>query len=179
MINFDTNTYAPSACAVFRKSVDFYGALGNMSGGFPIVYKDKVWGSSEALYQAARYPHLPDLQEQIRTANNGFAAKLVAKANYELSRPDWMDVRVTVMGIVIRLKFIAHTKVRNVIKTTMEMPIVEYSARDPFWGAQPSADLPLLVGQNVLGKLWEELRDNFENPLLPDGYLHQVEKFFG
>jgi predicted NAD-dependent protein-ADP-ribosyltransferase YbiA (DUF1768 family) len=49
-----------------------------------------------------------------------------------------------------------YTKIRQIIELTNELPIVEYSRKDPFWGAQPDGEC--LVGCNVLGKLWMFVR---------------------
>lgn len=43
--------------------------------------------------------------------------------------------------------------------TSGDLPIVEESHRDVFWGARPSKETPgLLVGHNALGRLLMELR---------------------
>ena len=38
-------------------------ALSNMAGGFPLVVNDIRIRTSEALYQACRFPHMPDVQQ--------------------------------------------------------------------------------------------------------------------
>ena len=46
------------------------------------------------------------------------------------------------------------------LMATGDLPIVEVSSRDPFWGARPEpGDGSLLRGANVTGKVLTELRD--------------------
>lgn len=136
-----------------------FGELLNMTGGFPIEHDNRVWKSSEALYQAARFPDDHDIQEDIRNASNGFTAKLIAKKHAAETRDGWIDKQINVraMAQVLRLKFDQHEAIRKVLYQTGDLPIVEQSKRDSFWGAKREGDL--LVGQNMLGSLWMILRN--------------------
>ena len=83
-------TWHPDNSIFIRRGSDPCGELLNMTGGFPIVWNNQVWKSTEALYQAARFPDpgLNHLREDIRHATNGFTAKLIAKKNALLTRED-------------------------------------------------------------------------------------------
>src|SRR3546814_10885845 len=63
-------------------------------------YEDQglKWKSSEAQYQAMRYPGHPEIQEQIRNAPNAFVAKQVAYEHIDKTRADWKDVNVQAMA---------------------------------------------------------------------------------
>ena len=77
--------------------------------------------------------------------------------------PDWMAQRVNVMRWVLRMKREANAaQIDAALAATGERAIVEVSTRDPWWGAKPAGDS--YRGQNVLGRLWMELRQ-----LLRDG----------
>src|SRR3546814_16148697 len=69
-------------------------------------YEDQglKWKSSEAQYQAMRYPGHPEIQEQIRNAPNAFVAKQVAYAHIDKPRADWKDVNVQAMAYVVTRK---------------------------------------------------------------------------
>ena len=58
-------TYRRADSAVFLKTKEKYGGLSNMAGGFPLVVNDIKIRTSEALYQAYRFPHIPDVQRLI------------------------------------------------------------------------------------------------------------------
>ena len=53
------------------------------------------------------------------------------------------------------------TEIDAVLTATRDRPIVEVSARDPWWGARPVADR--YEGRNVLGRLWMELRQQLRD----------------
>jgi type I restriction enzyme S subunit len=160
--------YEQEKVAFFRKSKERFGGLGNMAGGYPLTVNGISYSSSEALYQVARYPHHRDVQNKIIETHNGFAAKLVAKQHYDLTRPNWNSVRVAVMRNVLIIKAQQnYTKIKAIIDDTDDREIVEWSRKDPFWGAIPDHDI--LAGQNTLGKLWMFLR-----PSIADGSINMI-----
>ena len=149
----------PSDSIILTRGRDPFGELLNMTGGFPLEWAGKTWKSSEALYQAARFPDDESIQEEIRGANNGFTAKLIAKAHHVETRSDWETggVRLSAMIQVCTLKMEQHQRVRLALALTEHKPIVERSKRDQFWGTKPQED-GTLVGDNMLGKIWMNLR---------------------
>lgn len=153
-----SSTWTRANSAVFSKAREAWGAFGNMSGGYPFVDPETNlrWSSSEAWYQAQRFPHLPALQEEIRAASNGFLAKKVAHARAKESRKDWLDVNVEIMLQAIQLKATNQQFVKELLASG-EMNIVEYSAHDSFWGAKGQN---ILTGANVLGQLLMLLRES-------------------
>lgn len=149
---------ADGKAAVFCKARDAFGCFGNMAGGYG--FTDPAtglrWSSSEAWYQAQRFVHLPELQEEIRLAGNGFLAKKVAHARVKESRADWLAVNVDLMMAALRLKA-SNTRFVGELLSTGDRDIVELSGKDDFWGARPQQDNTLL-GVNVLGQLLMLLR---------------------
>lgn len=149
---------ADGKAAVFCRARDPFGGLGNMAGGFGFTDPETGlrWSSSEAWYQAQRFPHLPEVQEEIRLASNGFMAKKVAHDHVRDSRKDWLDVNVAMMMRALELKAQNPRFVQELLSTG-DCDIVEYSARDEFWGAKPRQD-KTLFGANILGQLLMQLR---------------------
>lgn len=135
-----------------------------MASGFPLeVSGVRVW-SSEALYQACRFPHLPDVQKLIIKERSPMTAKMRSKPHRKDSRPDWEKINVTVMKWCLRVKLAQNwTTFGDLLLSTGEAPIVEESTRDKFWAAEPLDD-GTLVGGNVLGRLLMELREEFRGP---------------
>ncbi|MBU0678228.1 MAG: NADAR family protein [Verrucomicrobia bacterium] len=150
--------YKADECAVFRKTTAKYGGLSNMAGGFPLRVNEKRIGTSEVLYQLCRYPHLKEVQEMLINEPSPMTAKMKSRPYRKDSRPDFEWIKVTIMRWCIRVKLAQNWEnYESVLESTKDMPIVEFSKKDPFWGAQPQED-GSLVGGNVMGRLLMELR---------------------
>lgn len=64
-ITNQTRKYRRDECAVFRKTDEEYGGLSNMATGYDIELNGIKIGTSEALYQACRFPYSVEVQEMI------------------------------------------------------------------------------------------------------------------
>jgi len=181
-----TSTYASSVSCVFRKGTDEWGAFGNMTGGYPLYHNGVLWKSSEALYQASRFPDHPDIQEAIRQATNGFTAKLIAKSKIHHTRSDWLDINIPCMVAVLYCKLNSNPQLWTLLEKTNDRDVVEHSGKgDTFWGTKLVDDLPdnvkLYRGQNVLGKCWMYVRltslQSRVTPTVPAGLLPGKDAF--
>ncbi|MCK8600137.1 NADAR domain-containing protein [Desulfoferrobacter suflitae] len=151
--------YLASESVVFKKTNEHFGGLSNMAPGFPLVVNGIHIRTAEALYQACRYPHMQDVQRLIIDERSPMTAKMRTRTYRKSSRPDWDQVRVTIMRWCLRLKLGQNwEKFSELLLETGDRPIVERSRKDDFWGAKP-AENGTLVGQNVLGRLLMELRE--------------------
>ena len=166
----DPQRFVRSQCALIHRTREEFGALGNMAGGYPISLPviGTVW-TSEALFQALRFPEHPDIQEEILREKNGYAAKCKAKKDRRrdrFSRPDWSDVCVEIMRFCIQTKFVQHRAVlTSVPLRTQGHPIVELAHRvsGHTWGATVCKENPgMLVGCNHVGRIWMEIRQRIE-----------------
>jgi type I restriction enzyme S subunit len=152
-------TYDPSASVVFLKTNERFGGLSNMAPGFPLRVNGVRIRTSEALYQACRFPHLPDVQRRIIDEHSPMSAKMRSKPFRSDSRPDWDAVRVRIMRWCLRVKLAQHWReFGSLLNATDDNPIVEQSRKDDFWGAKVTGDCTL-VGVNALGRLLMELRE--------------------
>lgn len=159
-------TWDRANVAAFCKVREENGALSNMSNDHPYDDGGLRWKSSEAQYQAMRFPHRPDIQELVRAAPNAYVAKQVAYEHINETRPDWKEINVEAMAYVVTRKrqsaeFVA------VLNATKGRPIAEISTRDAFWGAKPSGNR--LTGQNILGAILDQSRDGARQNELPRG----------
>jgi ribA/ribD-fused uncharacterized protein len=148
-------------CAVFFKVDEEFGGLSNMAGGYPLRVNGVAVTSSEALYQACRFPQQPDWQREIITQASPMAAKMKSKkeGRRQQSRPDWSAVQLDIMRWVLRIKFAQHpARMGGLFERTGNRAIVERSRKDPFWGAVEK-EKDILNGSNHLGRLLMELRD--------------------
>lgn len=148
----DTDTH------VYFYEQDCY-VLSNFSA-FNLQWKGLTFHTSEAAYHFEKFvgPHaesdrLWDIREQILKAASAHEAYKIAERNFHFRRPDWNEVRVSVMRAILSAKAQQHEYVRRKLIDTGERILIEDSWRDDFWGWGPSRD-----GKNVLGKLWMEVR---------------------
>ena len=152
-----TRTYDRRTSVVFLKTKEAFGGLSNMAAGFPLRVNDIQIRTSEALYQACRFPHLPQVQAEIIAQKSPMTAKMKSKPHRKESRSDWDRVRVKIMRWCLRVKLAQNWEsFGKLLLKTGDRPIVEQSKKDSFWGAKPIDD-EILVGMNVLGRLLMEL----------------------
>jgi len=151
-------TYQTKDVVRFRKTSEEFGGLSNMAPGFPLIVLGSRIRTSEALYQACRFPHMPEVQRMIVSEGSPMTAKMRSKPYRAESRPDWDEVRVKVMKWCLRVKLVYNwRKFSELLLSTGDLPIVEDSRKDSYWGAMPQDD-NTLNGQNVLGRLLMDLR---------------------
>lgn len=172
--NENYRCYKITDVIVVHKTKDAFGELSNMAAGFPIVLNNELVLTSEALYQACRYPHLPEIQKQIIVQHSPMTAKMKSKQYIDESRKDWNSVRVPIMRWCLRVKLAQNfDKFSQILLSTEEHPIVELSRKDDFWGALiRGEEKDLLVGENVLGRLLMELRSKLK--LYPKSQFESV-----
>lgn len=130
-----------------------------MASGFPLLINRVSIKTSEALYQACRFPHLPSIQRIIIDAKSPMTAKMLSKPHRPYSRKDWLYVRVKIMQWCLRIKLAQNLeKFSSLLLATKNLPIVEYSNKDSFWGARFNREQDCFIGLNVLGRLLMGLR---------------------
>jgi len=156
---FPVRQWPPEEVVSFRKTREEWGGLSNMASGFPITLGTSRFRTSEALYQAMRFPSRPDVQQLIADQASPMAAKMKSKEfRRDHSHPTWDEVRVSVMFWCLQLKLAQNWQLfGQLLRSTGIRSIVEESHRDRFWGAVQRDGL--LAGSNVLGCLLTILRD--------------------
>jgi N-glycosidase YbiA len=131
---------------------DFY-PLSNFSS-FTLQWWGHRFDTSEAAYHWMKFTDArPEIQELIRTAPSAHEAFKIAEHWRDYQRIDWLEVRVGIMREILHAKVEQHEYVRRKLLATGDRELVENSWRDSFWGRGPNRD-----GQNMLGKLWMEIR---------------------
>ena len=143
------------------------GKLGNMVSGFPFEALGRTWKSSEFLYLLGWWSGSDTaniaIQEDVLSANNGFAAKRFKKAKYKrFCRPDFVEWRHEWMTFVVWQKCIGNADFRELLLATGDAVIVEVVKNDPVWAAWYN-DEGKLVGGNAMGKILMLCRDALRN----------------
>lgn len=140
----------------------FYGpehyVLSNFSA-FNLVWKGLRFDTSEAAYHWEKFPDYPYARQDIMSAHSAHEAFKTAERYREARRPDWDQVKVGIMREILRAKVTQHEYVRRKLLETGDRELIEDSWRDDFWGWGPNRD-----GQNMLGKLWMEIRAWLRSP---------------
>ena len=155
--------YHPEESVAFRRTKERFGGLSNMASGFPIYVSGVRIKTSEALYQACRFPDRPDVQRMIIEQHSPMTAKMKGRRYLSETRPDWQKVRVNIMRWCLRVKLAQHWETfGNLLLSTGDTPIVEHSRKDVFWGAKLGDGV--LTGMNILGRLLVELREEMKGP---------------
>lgn len=131
-----------------------------MAAGFPVHVNGVRIGTSEVLYQMCRFPHMAKVQWMLVGQSSPMTAKMKSKPYRAQARPDWDSIKVRVMRWCLRVKLAQNwEEFGRLLESTGELPIVEVSMKDPYWGAVPQEfDERILSGANVLGRLLMELR---------------------
>lgn len=127
---------------------------------FQVSWRGKLYPTSEHAYQAAHFFETnPELSERIRLAKSPREASDMANENAHLEDPDWQSKKLEIMREIVRTKLEQHPYVRQILMESGDRPIVEMNDADEFWGWGKTHD-----GQNHLGKIWMELREQISHP---------------
>ncbi|MEM8525916.1 MAG: NADAR family protein [Bacteroidota bacterium] len=152
-------TYIKKDVVSFRSTKATFGGLSNMAAGYSIFVNSIFIKTSEALYQACKFPEHPDVQHAIITQHSPITAKKISRKNQQLVRHDWDDIRVKVMRWCLQVKLAQNWDTfSRVLKSTGSRAIVEYTKEDKIWGATDIGG-GKIQGVNALGRLLMELRE--------------------
>lgn len=136
-------------------AVDFYERelypLSNFSA-FRLMWRGIDFDTSEAAYHWEKFLQ-PKIRSAIRRARSAHEAFKIAESHKSERIADWDDIKVGIMREILSAKASQHEYVRRKLLETGTRPLIEKSWRDDFWGWGPNKD-----GQNMLGKLWMEIR---------------------
>lgn len=141
---------------VFFYEQDFY-VLSNFSA-FRLKWSGQDFDTSEHAYHWEKfwqegYGKGWPVALEIKAASSAHEAFKIAERNKHLRRHGWDGVKVDIMRRILRAKASQHEYVRRKLLATGDRELIEDSWRDDFWGWGPNRD-----GQNMLGKLWMQVR---------------------
>lgn len=143
-----------------------HGWLGNMSP-HSVVYKEKTYRTTEALFQCLRFIEHPEVHQEIYECKSPMAAKMIAKKYKTLIHLNSQQ-DISNMKICLHLKIKQHSQLLKQLLETGDKTIVEDCSKRAnsksalFWGARWDENTQSWVGENVLGKLWMQLRKSLQ-----------------
>lgn len=140
----------------------FYGGkwyfLSNFAA-FKVLWHGIWWMTSEHAYQAAKFWGNELLVEKIKNAPSAHEAFKIARAHDCEKLPYWDGIKVSVMKQIVLAKHDQHPYIQRKLQETGEAEIIEDSPTDSFWGRGPD-----WKGENHLGKIWMEIREERRRP---------------
>lgn len=111
------------------------------------------WPSVEHYYQAMKFEDA-DYREQIRNTPHPADAAKLGKSKKHGRRKDWNKVKETFMTRGTYIKCRTHPEVAKALLATGELPIIETSQYDYYWGCGRD-----MRGDNVYGKVLMNVRE--------------------
>lgn len=153
------HTYDLDLCIAFSHPQGAWGAFSNFSAAFPVRINGVLLLTTEHLYQACRFPLLPELQARLLSNPSPRAAKMRAHKHASETRSDWEAARIPIMRWCLATKLAQHRGAFGaLLLETGTQPLVEVSGDDAFWAAVPQGRSRVAVGANMLGRFLMELR---------------------
>jgi ribA/ribD-fused uncharacterized protein len=118
----------------------------------PFLWAGSRWPTSEHAYQASKTLNSNEKDTVWAAATPGQAKRLGRRVT---KREDWDFVKVRIMREILEAKFVQNPDLMERLKTTGNAELVEGNTwGDTFWGVCNG------VGENWLGKILMEVRDN-------------------
>lgn len=114
------------------------------------------WPSAEHYFNAMKFVD-PGYQEKIRTADHPALAHKMGKSWFRQKRNDWEKVRDAIMTRAIWIKCKTYPEVAQALLDTGDLPIVETSNFDYYWGCGRDTR-----GLNKYGKVLMAVRDRLQ-----------------
>ena len=138
---------------IFFYEQEFY-IFSNFSS-FRLHWKGFDWMTSEHAYHSEKFDD-KDLITQLKNTRSAHDAMKLAYANRDKYRKDWDNIKLKIMKEILRAKVKQHPYVKKKLLESGDKELIENSWRDAYWGWGPDKN-----GENHLGKLWMEIRDEF------------------
>ncbi len=146
-----------------RKITDFQGKYFFLSNFAPAAVRldGLEFPTVEHAYQAAKTLETAARRRIQAASTPALARKMGRKLAV---RPDWPEVKVTVMQELLRQKFARHPHLKELLLATGEAELVEGNTwHDNFWGDCRCPRCRAAPGENRLGRLLMEVRRELQN----------------
>lgn len=132
-----------------------------------VPWDDFIYPATEHAYQAAKTSDVK-LRRKMLSMTPGQSKRAGRKNPL---RPDWEQVKVNIMTIVVSCKFAQHKDLAQKLIDTGSKYIIEGNYHgDRYWGVDENG-----IGQNVLGNILMQIRDDLvsDSPFIISEYSLQ------
>ena len=147
--NYDWHQAADSDTIDFFR--DEYYFLSNFYEA-PVEYGGLRYLSTESAFQAQKCLSETERQEFVCLS----AAEAKQRGGEVNLRPDWENVKMELMGEIVRAKFIQNSDLARLLLATGDKKLLEGNTwHDTFWGVE----LDTHQGENHLGKILMKIRE--------------------
>ncbi len=140
---------------VFFYEHEFY-VFSNFSS-FMLEWKGELWMTSEHAYHSEKFPD-GEIKEALRKARSAHDSMKIAYTHKDKYPANWDEIKLGIMKEILHAKVAQHPYVKKKLLESGDRQLIEDSWRDDFWGWGPNKD-----GENHLGKLWMEVRDEIRS----------------
>ncbi len=143
--------YNKNEVITFSKTTGEVGGFSNMASNYSLFVNETNIANTEILYQVCRFPLFPKIQEEIVFQSNPMVAKQISRKYIHYTRQDWEVVKFDIMRWCLQIKLLQNfDKFSNLLLSTDDTAIVEFSMKDNVWGAVPVGK-DLLKGKKCFG----------------------------
>ena len=140
---------------------EFNGDFRFLSNFYPceIIYKGKIYKTSEHLFQSLKTKDKEEMEFIRLSSSPGIAKKNGRKIKL---RDDWGKIKNEIMKLVVMKKFSQNPTLLNKLNGTKGIYLTEGNYwHDNYWGDCRCNKCQWFDGENHLGKIIMDLRDNY------------------
>jgi ribA/ribD-fused uncharacterized protein len=138
----------------FYKTKDPYGFMSNYFKARFFIY-GRWWSFVEAPYQAEK-TSIQSEKDEIWAAVKANDSRLLGQK--VTMRPDWDQIKRSVMKECCTAKFLQHPELRKQLMETGDQELIEDSPVDWYWGIGADGK-----GKNTLGQVLMEIREELKD----------------
>lgn len=140
----------------FYRTNSTYGCFSNFSRhGF--LLDGIYWPTAEHYFQSEKFLDT-NLKVEIANLASPLEAAIYGRNKEKPLRPDWEYIKIEIMRCAIYNKSNQNPDINEILLSTENYTLVEHTKNDSYWGDGGNG-----TGENMLGKLLMELRDNTIN----------------
>ena len=141
----------------FKRLKEKYGCFSNFSA-HPVEIGNHIFPTTEHFFQAMKVVEDSELFNRVAHAPSPKESKNIAHENKHKWIENWDAIKYKIMKMAITEKVKQHPDIKELLLSTENKMIVEDSDYDYIWGCGKDG-----TGQNLLGKIWMEVREEIRN----------------